>query len=364
MRGELEALARTVLGRNLAVRSGESVVIESWPHTLDAARAFVTEARRRGARPTVLYEDERAWWQAVQDGRFGPLGALGKAEAGAIAGADAYIYFWGPEDRPRLTRLPPKQRAAATGYNEEWYRRARASGLRGARMTLGQVTAPAARALHLPLGPWRRQMIAAGSVEVGRMRRAGERIRRRLERGSEMTVRHPNGTDLTIPLARRHFTLDVGEVPPAGRRGRYETLANNPSGQLRVAVDGSAARGDLVGNRPIYLAYDRYDGARWSFRDGRLTRFKLDSGAAKFRRDYRAAPAGRDRFGFFAIGLNPRARELPPCEDFEAGPLLIGDGNNAFSGGRNRNPFLGYALLGGATVEVDGTPIVRDGRLR
>jgi hypothetical protein len=36
-------LARAVLGKNLATGKGESVIIETWPHTLEYARAFVKE---------------------------------------------------------------------------------------------------------------------------------------------------------------------------------------------------------------------------------------------------------------------------------------------------------------------------------
>jgi hypothetical protein len=52
-----------------------------------------------------------------------------------------------------------------------------------------------------------------------------------------------------------------------------------------------------------------------------------------------------------------------PLEDTEEGAVLFGIGNNAFLGGRVAIPFQGYALLGGATVEVDGTPIAKSGRV-
>src|SRR5579863_10382040 len=108
-------LARAVLAENLKVKKGESVLIESWTHSLPYARAFVREARRLGARPTVFYEDEAAWWDAVEGGRTKVLSRMSDAERAAVKNADVFIYFWGPEDRPRTTGLPDKVQEEITG---------------------------------------------------------------------------------------------------------------------------------------------------------------------------------------------------------------------------------------------------------
>ncbi|MGC2290097.1 MAG: hypothetical protein WA688_09635 [Thermoplasmata archaeon] len=98
MSAAVESLARTVLGKNLATHKRESVIIETWPHTLEYARAFVEETRRLGAVPTLLYEDEPAWWSAVEAKNFRPFAKLSKAEKAAVAKADVYVHFFGPED--------------------------------------------------------------------------------------------------------------------------------------------------------------------------------------------------------------------------------------------------------------------------
>src|SRR5271170_4819919 len=98
-------LARAVLAQNLKVKKGESVLVEAWTHGLPYVQPFVREARRLGARPTVMYEDEGAWWDAATSGNTKLLGRLSEAERGAIKNADVYVYFWGPEDRPRASQL-------------------------------------------------------------------------------------------------------------------------------------------------------------------------------------------------------------------------------------------------------------------
>ncbi|MCI4354829.1 MAG: aminopeptidase [Thermoplasmata archaeon] len=356
-------LARRVLADNLKVRKGESVLIESWTHSLPYARAFVQEARRLGARPNVLYEDEAAWWDSIKANRLGGFKTLSDAERGALEGTDVYIYFWGPEDRPRLQGMPDSLQEKVTGFNEEWYRVAHKAGVRGCRMTLGQATDSAAKRLGVNGAQWRSRMVRAGSVDTETLVRKGRATAKMLESGQELRIRHPNGTDLRLALSRVHTRVDSGRLDAAALKRQYGMLANNPSGQVLAAIDGGAAEGTVVSNRPVFLGYERYEGIRWTFSDGHLTERSYATGGKVFERDFGKAPKGRDELGLISVGLNPESKELIPLEDTEEGAVLFGIGNNGFVGGKIRIPFQGYALLGGATVEVDGTPIARSGRV-
>lgn len=357
-------LASTVLSRNLNLRRGENVIIESWPHSLPYARAFVREARRLGARPTVLYEDDEAWWDAVKSGRLASFSDLSRTERAAMTAADVYIFFTGPEDRPRMNRLPGKVRERLEGYNLEWYRLARKAGLRGCRMTLGQATDAVAATIDMNGPRWRRRLVEAGSVDGRSLLARGQRVTRAIQRGKVLRIRHPNGTDLRIPLVGLHARVDAGQVDAATRARPFGVLANNPSGQVLVAVDGGGASGTFVSNRTVYLPPNRFGGTRWEFDQGRLIRYSCRIGGALFRQQYRSASEGRDRLSYFSIGLNPESRGLPPCEDTEEGAIILGIGGNAFAGGKARLPFQGFAMIGQSTIEVDGRTLASGGRIR
>ena len=357
-------LAHQVLAENLKVRPGESVVIESWTHTLPWTGAFVAETRRLGAHPVVTYEDESAWWETVRGGDTRVLSRMSAAEKALLASADVFVYFWGPEDRPRVDRLPDKVQSQVTAWNEDWYKIAGKAGVRGCRMTLGQATDPVARTFGLNGPSWRRRLLAAGLADGAAMRKRGYALARKLEIGSELRIQHPNGTDLTLHLGKVHTRVDSGITDAAAMARPYGMLANNPTGQVMAAIDDSRAEGTFVSNRPVYLGSNRFDGIRWNFSDGQLTSRKGGEGADLFEKEFAGAPKGRDRLGYLSLGLNPAGRELPPCEDTEEGAALIGIGSNGAVGGKLRIPFQAYALIGDATISIDGRTIAKAGKVR
>lgn len=360
-----DALARTVLQENLAVKKGESVLIESWPHTLPYATAFVEEARRLGAQPTLLYEDDAAWWKAVRSKQFGPFAHLSRAEKAAVGAADVYIYFWGPEDFGKASTLPGKTGERVTAWNPQWYATAKKGGLRGVRMSLGFLGDPVAKKLGFSGDELREKVAGAGAAAAKEMLTKGRRVVGRLRRGKQLRITHGNGTDLRINLAGIQSRLDTGIVDAASRRLPRGMLSNNPAGLVLSAVDRSGARGTFIGNRTVYEigSFERFDGARWSFAGGHLTEHTMGQGAAAFDKAYRPSKKGFDQLSYFSIGLNPASKGIPPAEDTEEGAVLISIGNNDLAGGANKAKFRGYAMIGGATVEVDGNPIARAGRI-
>jgi hypothetical protein len=194
--------------------------------------------------------------------RYGVVGSLSAAERAAIGAADVYVYFWAPELRPRADSLPDAARAKVTGFNEEGYRIARKTGLRGCRMTIAQATAPVAKSFGLDGIEWRRRLEAAGNVDAQKMYRSGQRVAQRLRSGKTLRIRDPNGTDLTLQLRGVKARVDAGLLDAEAIRRPYGMLANRP----QSAEPGSR---DLRGHRGGGRAHRgrRQRDGRWSSSD-------------------------------------------------------------------------------------------------
>jgi leucyl aminopeptidase (aminopeptidase T) len=316
--------------------------------------------------PTLLYEDEPAWWGAIEAKNFRPFAKLSKAEKAAVAKADVYVHFFGPEDQARLSALPSGIREKPFAWNEEWYDTAHKGGLRGVRMSIGLVPNGLAEKFGMTADELREKLMKAGSANTAKMAQKGSKLQKLVERGSELHLWHSNGTDLTFQLKGVHVRADVGIVDAAARKRRYGVLTNNPTGLLMAAVDKADATGTLVSNRAVYdlVSARRFADAEWSFKAGKLAERTFGDGAKEFEAAFAKGGKGRERLSYFSIGLNPEGNAAAPAEDTEEGAVLISVGNNTFAGGTNKAKMRGFAMIAGADVEVDGRTIVARGRIR
>jgi len=356
-------VAQKVLTETLRVGRGDNVTIEAWSEALPWAVPFVNEARRLGAHPLFLYEDEASFWEALRGGSSRATGQVGKHEWSALANTDAYVFFFGPAEWPRNETLPERSRTGVAAYNPEWYRRAAKARLRGARLYLGRTSKAAAERWRVDLNGWRQALLRASLASPRRMHELGERIARRLRRGKRVRLTHDNGTDLEFRLGRFPIQLDDGLVDANDLR-TGNNMATIPGGVVGVAIDHTTARGTAVGNHRVYPNSGPADGAQWTFRGGHLRDHSYSMGGGAFDKAYSAAPRnGRDRLSYFSVGLNPELAGCPQMEDQELGAVLLRLGGNAFVGGKNPNPFGSWLVVDGADVAIDGKPLVSGGRI-
>jgi aminopeptidase len=362
--GALETLAENVVKKTLGLKRGETVLIEAWSNSLPYAEAIQLAARRAGAKPLILYESEPAYWEAVDGGMAKVIGDPPKAEWDALAASDAYVYFWGPSDRGRFRALPPKTRGDLTQFNGQWYAITGKKKVRACRMELGLAEPSNAESFGVDVGAWRAELLAASAADPAAMAAAARTVVGPLTKGRSLRIRHPNGTDLTLGLKHRPATVDDQRVDAQDLKAG-NNVVNLPGGMLFVALDESVADGKLVATRPS--RFDRglqmLRGGTWEFAAGKIAKLRESPGGT-FAGFYAAGAKGKERPGILEIGLNPAIKDAPNCEDQRLGLTTVYIGGNENYGGASKCPFQAGLMLEGATIEVDGRPIVKDGRFR
>src|SRR5208282_4553507 len=286
------AVARALVGGALGVRRGEHVVVVSWNHTLPWATACVREARRVGARPLLLLEDEGAFWRSVDGApssrRWSGLSPPVRA---ALEHADALVYFPGPADRPRLHALPPHLLAPFLGTDEDWVAAARSARLRAVRCLLGYASDAQAEHWGVPGAMWRSQLIRGiTEVDYGDLAKDGRRAARLLRTGRELRLTAANGTDLTLRLRGRVPWVDDGSVDADDRR----------RGRVMSAAPAGSVEGMVVANRPSFLSPGKVEGGQWEVQAGKLRNYWYTEGGEAFESEFARAPRGRETVALFA----------------------------------------------------------------
>ena len=131
--------------------------------------------------------------------------------------------------------------------------------------------------------------------------------------------------------------------------------ATNGSANGKIVIDRYLLDGRLI--RGLTLVFEK----------GVLTSMTAANDMSGLKASYDAAGGAKDRFGYIDIGVNPETR-LPVGSGrivwTAPGSVVIGFGDNRGFGGSNTSDFGFAAQLSGATVTVDGTAVVANGRLR
>jgi aminopeptidase len=359
---EYEALAKNVIRRTLHIQPKENVIVETWNHGLPIATEIVYQARAAGARPMLLFEDEDTYWRSVKTLPESKLGQVGSHEWKAIAEADGYVFIPGPADITKI-REAGKKYSAATAYNGEWYRRAKRNRLRGARLGLGYVTEPRARAYGFDLQDWRAMVLDASSVDGQQIVRAGRKVTRALAKKGRLEITHPNGTSFSCDLVGRPAGIEDGIVTKEDL-DEGENMANLPAGEAFVVPDEKSGEGTIVFDRPIAYLGRLIRDVRVAFDGGRMVKFSASENEDIIRSDWNEAKGPKDLLGFLDIGLNPRARSGFLQDAIVAGSVFVAVGSNdEVPGGKNKTDFSLGASVTGATVTIEGRPVVRKGAL-
>ena len=136
-----------------------------------------------------------------------------------------------------------------------------------------------------------------------------------------------------------------------------------PSGSVMILPDPSSAEGVVAFDVPQAWAGRSIRRMRWEFRGGRLTKFDGDPAALALKKQYDLSKGDRDRIGWFTLGTNPKAKLGFLQNPIVRGAATIGVGGNHFIGGPNKSSFAFEDTVGRATVEADGKPLVKDGKL-
>ncbi|MBA2708506.1 MAG: aminopeptidase [Gemmatimonadaceae bacterium] len=227
-------------------------------------------------------------------------------------------------------------------------------------------TATLSRRLGVPQARLSNVFWRAAATSATELRTKGEGIRSTFASGKQVTVTHPNGTNLTFAVdASRGFVSDGMLTAEKIKQGPAAASTWLPAGELILPARAGMANGKVVIERHLFDG-KVIRGLTLTFKDGRLVSM-TGQGIDGLKEAYDAAGGAKDEFGYIDIGLNPETR-LPLGSGrlvwTANGSVVIGVGDNRGFGGTNASDFALASQLGNATVKVDGRTVIDNGALR
>jgi leucyl aminopeptidase (aminopeptidase T) len=312
---DIKRAVDTVLFDCLGVTKGETVVIVTDPNKRVIAEALVAGSRAAGAEAVLVDMVER-----LNHGAEPPA-----AVAAAMLEADVLI-------------APTSKSLSHT----EARRAACARGTRAA--TMPDITED--------------MLVRTMAADYGEIRRRSSAVARRLSSGREVKITSEAGTDVTILIEGREGIADDGDLRTPGAFG------NLPAGEGFVAPVEGATNGRIAFDGSVWPVGVLEEPLVVDVVDGYAT--DMSGPAAE---EFRAIiePHGPEAFAVaeLGIGTNPAATLTGNVLEDEKilGTIHIALGDNHTIGGTIRVPSHQDGIVLSPAVEIDGTPILRDGEL-
>lgn len=361
-------LAGQLVKTSASVQPGDHVVIAGGKHNLGMMEAIAIEAQKAGGMVTMIVNSDRvlrSTWTEVPDEYLKQVPTYWKPWLDEV---DVWIGLPAVEN-PQATfgDIPQEKFALAAESNQYFNEELNSTPLRGVAVTYP--TAAEAQQNGLDFGTYSAMQWAAVGADYGAISRHGNALAAKMKGAKEVHVTSPAGTDVRFAIGGRTVFVDDGIVTPDEAESKLfiQRWASLPGGQVFTSVDEGSAEGTVVVPK-TRCQYEPMTDVRFTLDDGYIEDFQAASSASCF--ESAMAPYGREamRIGTFSIGLNPalevmerNGADYRPAD--AEGMVWLGFGDNQLLGGKNETTGSFNFPVVNATVTVDGTVVVRDGRL-
>ena len=366
---QLGRLAQQVAQRVLRIRRGDVVMIVGGTHTIPTMEALALETEKAGGLETMMLSSERVTRGVLQQVSEENLGTPANYFADWLRSTTVYIGLPGAAD-PKATfaEVPEAKLARYFARFDAIYDMINGSRVRG---TYIDYPSPGgAAAVGMDPDAYTRMQLAAIGADPEAMARTGQALEAQLRNARSVRITSPAGTDFKLTLAKRPAIVDAGMLTPGAEREKIfaKRWVQLPGGSIGVAPLEPSATGVIVTPKDICKFRPVRD-AKYEFSGGKLTRLSAKEGEACVNEVLESYGPGMKQVGSFGIGLNPELKVVEEGGDYRpwnaAGMVSVSLGDNTLMGGTNRvKAAAGIGLpIPGATVEVDGKVVVRDGKL-
>ena len=363
---DYEQIAKQIVNTSAGVKPGELVTITGGQHTLPLMEAVAVEVARVGGQPKMLLTTDKV--ARATNVEMPESAIMASKNDNWLLGSDVLISLPGLEDSKAVLAGMTEARqgkfrqvAAEAGLSKK---------LDATKLRVVSVAYPSksyATNQQLDYASYEQMIWAGIGTDYAAVAAQAQQMKQLLATGKKVHITSPAGTDLTFQLAARPVFTDDGVVTAADQQEKLvlSRTAALPGGRVYGTCQETSATGRLAAS-PSTWNGKPLQGLKGELKNGQLTNVRADVGNEDVQKYLAASDASAAQVGYFSIGLNPA---MKPQEQkgynpaTAAGMVYVGMGNNALLGGTNQAKGGDNCPVANATVEGDGTVIVRNGQL-
>ena len=341
-----DRVAKKVVSESLHLKKDESVTVETWNNGFELARKFVMEARKIGAHPIMIFEDEDTYVESLKNTPKDSVGKMGRHEYELLAATDAYFFIPNEVLEGYTKRLSPTVVDQSTSYGNSWYEAAEKAKLRGARMSFGFAGKELARILGKKLDDIIIHQLKATLVDFALLHKTGNELEAQLPNnsagllesgGSQLELEFEDGTRIEDGI------VDERDV------SRGYNMAYLPPGMLTKKVRANSVTGK-VKLAPTLTWRGVVGDATLEFESGKLVKWTSRSSEERLASLIEDQPESERKVDQLTLGFNPLVR--------------YGYGEDRFVSGSIGLSALGFTgIIRNGTLRSGQTVLINKGKL-
>jgi len=356
-----KSLADTVVNTSLRVKPEETVVINTWQHTLPLASQLAYQVRKAGALPLVTLDMDEYWWKSLTELPVENLRRPLRHNLALLEETDASINLAGPEDPMTYRRVEAPQMAAIFDSFQKSYDKIREKKIRNAELLVGYVTEPRAKTYGFNYEEWRKNVEDASNADYEKIAQLGKKLASTLQHARQVEVTS-DGTSLKMEIGAHPVFVEDGIVDQEDRNKGF-LFTSIPTGYVTLAPKRGTTEGSFQSDMTVPVVGQLIKGINWQFQNGRVVKTGADANLDAFQKMYEHSTGDKDQAAYLSIGLNPAVKSGYLNDQMGQGMVTVGIGENQYLSGGNKSSFQFQASLSKATVTVDGQPLVHKGKL-
>ncbi|OLD13808.1 MAG: hypothetical protein AUI93_00550 [Crenarchaeota archaeon 13_1_40CM_3_52_10] len=190
-----KSLADIVVNTSLRIKPEETVVINTWQHTLSLASQIAYQVRKAGALPLMTLDMDELWWKSLTELPVENLRKPLRHNLALLDETDASINLSGPEDPMTYRRVQGPQIGALFESFQKSYDKIREKKIRSADLQIGLVTEPRAKTYGFNYDQWKKNVEDASNADYEKMAQLGKKLASKLEHARHVEVAS-DGTNL------------------------------------------------------------------------------------------------------------------------------------------------------------------------
>ena len=363
---DFKSVATKVVQQSAGVGEGDIVLVAGSDEDLPLLEDIAIEVRKLGGQPLVTVSTERFNRRTYDEVPAKYDGQTPKLAMKLTEMADVYISTESGEGRT-MKGVAPERMAARGKASAPIGQLMRKRNVRTVALGNGLYPSPE-RAEQFGISRDELAGLMYGGIDAdySQLQATGEQIRKALAAGKELRITSLGGTDLRVKIAGRPVVVSDGVISAEDRKkGGPAVSVWLPAGEVFLTPVPGTANGVVVADH-LFFQGDRIEGLRLEVKNGKMVGMTASSGLDPLKKYYELAGPGKDVFGVVDIGINPDIK-LPEGGAVNvwsrAGAVTVVVGDNSWAGGENRVNFSVSPEIKNATLEVDGTALVKDGKL-